>query len=298
MMKRKMLCALWGAVLCGTLAAQVCNPPISDEARKNLETRLAEAEANLKKAPQDPDTLIWAGRRLAYLNRFDEAIAKYTEGIGRFPKDARFYRHRGHRYITLRKYKEAIADLSTAAGLVKNRRDETEPDGLPNARNIPTSTLNSNIYYHLGLAYYLQGDFARALHAYRECMKFSANPDMLVATSHWLYMTLRRLGREREAVKVLTPVKAEMDIIENGDYHRLLLMHKGQITPETLLAEATKGGALSSATIGYGVGNWYFYNNQREQAHKIWQSVTAGTQCNAFAYIAAEAELARAKHAK
>jgi hypothetical protein len=121
---------------------------------------------------------------------------------------------------------------------------------------------------------------------------------MLVATSHWLYMTLRRLGREREAAKVLAPVKAEMDIIENSDYHRLLLMYKGQITPETLLAEATKGGALSSATIGYGVGNWYFYNNQREQAHKIWQSVTAGTQCNAFAYIAAEAELARAKHAK
>ena len=38
-----------------------------------------------------------------------------------------------------------------------------EPDGQPNARNIPTSTLNSNIYYHLGLAQYLKGEFEAAL---------------------------------------------------------------------------------------------------------------------------------------
>ena len=48
--------------------------------------------------------------------------------------------------------------------------------------------------------------------------------DLLVATSHWLYMTLRRLGRDDEARQVLKPIHADMYIIENHSYHRLLLM--------------------------------------------------------------------------
>ena len=43
--------------------------------------------------------------------------------------------------------------------LVAAKPDEVEPDGAPNARGIPRSTLQSNIWYHLGLAQYLAGDF-------------------------------------------------------------------------------------------------------------------------------------------
>ncbi len=112
------------------------------------------------------------------------------------------YRHRGHRFITLRCFDDAIKDFEKAAKLVKGKPDEVEPDGLPNARNIPTSTLQSNIWYHLGLAHYLKGDFGSARKAYREAEKVSKNPDMMVATTHWLYMTLRRLGREKEATRI------------------------------------------------------------------------------------------------
>jgi hypothetical protein len=59
-------------------------------------------------------------------------------------------------------------------------------------------------------------------------MKFSKTPDMVVATSYWLYLTLRRLGREREARRVLEPIRADMEIIENADYHRLLLAFKAR----------------------------------------------------------------------
>ena len=55
------------------------------------------------------------------------------------------------------------------------------------------------------------------------------NDDMLVATSYWLYLSLRREGRDAEATDVLAPIHAKMDILENDTYHRLLLMFKGDL---------------------------------------------------------------------
>jgi tetratricopeptide (TPR) repeat protein len=274
-------------------AARVVPPPLSSETQKEFESKLAEAQANFAKNPDDADALIWLGRRTAYLGRYREAIQIYTDGIKKFPSDARMFRHRGHRYITLRCFDDAIADFESAAFWIKGKPDEIEPDGLPNARNLPTSTLQSNIWYHLGLAYYLKGDFKRALNAYREAEKVSKNADMLVATTHWLYMTLRRLGREAEARKTLRPITDNLDVIENGDYYKLLKLYQGKLTPSALLDESRKSATLSNATVGYGVGNWFLYNNQRAEAEKIFRQVVTGNQWASFGYIAAEAELAR-----
>jgi tetratricopeptide (TPR) repeat protein len=259
--------------------------------RAEREAKLAEARAAVERSPDDADALIWLGRRTAYLGRYREAIEIFSRGIERHPDDARFYRHRGHRYITVREFDQAIADLESAARLIAGKPDEIEPDGLPNARNIPTSTLQSNVWYHLGLARYLKGDFDGALAAYRECLKVSTNPDMLTATTHWLYMTLRRLGREEEAPRVLEPIHAGMDIIENQAYYRLLLMYKGELTPEELRAGVS--GDLDPATIGYGLGNWHLYNGRREEAVRTFREVLAGGNWSAFGYIAAEADLKR-----
>ena len=122
-------------------------------------------------------------------------------------------------------------------------------------------------------------------------MRCPNNPDMLVATSHWLYMTLRRLGRDDEARQVLESIHADMDIIENHRYHRLLLMQKGQIAPEALLAVAAD--ALTNATVGYGVGNWHFHNGRTEPAVQVFRQVLEGSQWAAFGYIAAEVDLSR-----
>jgi tetratricopeptide (TPR) repeat protein len=266
--------------------------PQPEPQRLRNEENLASAKAVFDNDPSSAEAIIWLGRRTAYLGRFRDAIAIYTRGIERHPSDARFLRHRGHRYVTVRELDRAVADLSKAAALVKNRPDEIEPDGQPNARNIPTSTLNTNIYYHLGLAHYLRGNLDQALDAYRECLRFSKNPDMLVATSHWLYMTLRRLNRVNEAATVLASITAEMDIIENASYHKLLMLYKGSETAERLLPAT---GGLDAVTIGYGVGNWHLYNGRRDQARKIFATIvdTNASQWPAFGYIAAEAELAR-----
>jgi tetratricopeptide (TPR) repeat protein len=270
-------------------------PPVSPEARREAEAKLEEAREAHRRRPRDADAIIWLGRRTAYLGRFRESIGIYTEGLRFHPRDARLLRHRGHRYITIREFRLAERDLGRASRLIAGRPDEIEPDGILNARNQPTSTLQSNVWYHLGLARYLSGDFRGALPAYRECMKVSRNPDMLVATSHWLYMTLRRLRRDREAAELLAPVTSAMDIIENRDYHRLLLMYKGELAAGDVLAESSRGdaGALSNATVGYGVGNWHLYNGRREEAIQVFRRVVAGPQWAGFGYIAAEVELER-----
>jgi tetratricopeptide (TPR) repeat protein len=271
--------------------AKIVAPVLSENARKTFETRLAEARADYEKSPT-ADAVIWLGRRAAYLGNYREAIRAFTEGIEKFPADARMYRHRGHRFITLRCFDDAIRDFEKAARLVKGKTDEIEPDGLPNARNIPTSTLQSNIFYHLGLAHYVKGDFKNALKAYRQAEKVSTNPDMLVATKHWLYMTLRRLGKTKEAEKSIADVKDDLDIIENDDYYKLIKVYQGKLKADDLLKEiGARADSLSNASLGYGLGNWFLYNGEREKAEKIFRQITAGNQWASFGFIAAEREL-------
>ena len=274
-----------------TLAA----PPLTDEVRAAHDRRLTTAQNDYVADSAAADAIIWLGRRTAYLGQYREAIEIYTRGIRLRPGDARMYRHRGHRYISVRRFDLAADDLAHAASLILGTEDQIEPDGLPNARNIPTSTLQFNIWYHLGLTYYLTGRFADAMQAYRECMEVSTNPDALVATSYWLYMTLKRLGRDDDAAAVLEPITPDMDIIENDSYHRLLLLFGEQLSPTALLnSDDPTTDPLANATVGYGVGSWHAFTGQPEEADRAWRVVLSGSQWSAFGYIAAEAEIARA----
>jgi tetratricopeptide (TPR) repeat protein len=288
-------------VLSVTLDAQTCAenarevaPILSENIRTEYDNRLTEAKTAFAAKPQDADAIIWLGRRTAYLGNYKNAIRIFTDGIAIHPNDARFFRHRGHRYLTLRCIDDAIADFERAAKLIKGKQDEIEPDGLPNAKNIPTSTLQSNIWYHLGLAYYLKGDFANALRAYRAAEKVSKNNDMRVATAYWHYMTLRRMGKDKEARRVIEPFAGEVELIENTEYLRLVKLNRGEAKAEELLA-SIQGDAttLGSASLGYGIGNYFLYNGDREKARTIFQKIVAGNQWSSFGYIAAEAELKR-----
>ncbi len=269
-------------------------PPISDELRARQEGLLAAARERLDEAPGDPESWIWVGRRTAYLGRYREAIELYGRAIERFPEDARLYRHRGHRFLTTRRLDRAIEDLTRAARLTDGKVDEVEPDGLPNALGIPTSTLQTNIWYHLGLAHYLAGDFESALAAYRECLALSGNPDMRVATSYWLYLTLERLGRADEAGSVIAAIAPELEVIENHDYHRLLLTYRGLADAHELWEEAARDPAsVGYPTVGYGVGAYHLIHDRPEKAREWFERVLASPAWAAFGYLAAEAELAR-----
>jgi len=266
-------------------------PPIPDDARARMEQDLAAARARYERDPNDADAIIWLGRRLAYLGYYRDAIDVFSEGVTKHPGDARMYRHRGHRLITTRQVARAVADLETAASLMRNRPDEVEPDGQPNRYNIPTSTLKSNIWYHLALAHYLRHDFESAHGAWRRAVDAADNDDMLVAGTDWLYMTLRRLGREREADAVLDRITPDMRILENDAYHRRLLMYKGIIPPDSVMPPDTRD-AVQLATYGYGIANWHLYNGDRYQAEVLFRRILEGPNWAAFGYIAAEAEVA------
>ncbi|HUF31049.1 MAG TPA: tetratricopeptide repeat protein [Gemmatimonadaceae bacterium] len=275
------------------LGTFLMRPEIPGEVRVRYEQQLREAQEEFSRTPESADAAIWVGRRLAYLGRYGEAIEHFTRAIERHPRDARLYRHRGHRYITVRRLEAAIADLEHAAELTRGQPDAIEPDGLPNARNIPTSTLQSNIWYHLGLAHYLRGDFRRASSVYREALRVSTNADMLVATTHWAYMTLRRMEEDADARRLLTPIAFDMDIIENDAYHRLVLLYKGEVSIDAILAPADSSDGVQDATVGYGIGNWHLYHGRTAEAQAVFERVVRGTQWAAFGFIAAEAELSR-----
>ncbi len=274
--------------------AKVIKPNLSEKAEKVYNENLEKAKVDYKRTPNSADAIIWLGRRTAYLGNYKEAIKIYTKGIEKHPKDARMYRHRGHRLISIRCFDDAIKDFKTAAKLIKGTPDQVEPDGLPNARNIPTSTLQSNIWYHLGLAYYIKGDFKKASKAYKNCLKVSKNPDMLVATMNWHYVTLRRLGKDEKAKKAITTIKDNLDIIENDSYYKLIKLYQGKIKAESLAKEiGSDTNNLNNASMGYGLGNYYLINGQKEKATEIFKQITSGNQWSSFGFITAEAELKR-----
>lgn len=269
--------------------------PLPPELEAQRVAQLETAQAELAANPTDADAIIWVGRRLAYLGRYREAIAAFSDGIELHPQDARMYRHRGHRWITVREFDRAIEDFRQGAALEEGEADEVEPDGLPNARGIPTSTLQFNIWYHLGLAYYVKGEFQEALAAYEECMEVSTNPDARAATAYWMYLTLKRLGRDEEAEALLAPFGPGYEVIENQSYVDLLQLFRGDRTAEDLLGAGGDAPTLESTTTAYGVGAWHLVNDRTSEAMDVFSRIVAATgQWSAFGYVAAEAEVARA----
>lgn len=254
--------------------------------------QLDSAEAAHEAAPEDPDALIWLGRRLAYLGRYRGAIDVFTDGIDRYPDDARFYRHRGHRFITVRELDRAIQDLQHAARLISGQKDTVEPDGQPNAAGVPRSTLHTNIWYHLGLARYVAGDMAGAAHAFRRGFEISPNDDMRVAMADWLWLSDMRLGRAADAAALLEQVLVEpLEIMENQAYHRRLRLYAGELAPDSLLPAGSD--PLAVATYGYGLGAWHLLRGDTAAAVRVYDELLATGYWPAFGFLAAEAELAR-----
>jgi hypothetical protein len=117
---------------------------------------------------------------------------------------------------------------------------------------------------------------------------------MRVATTYWHYMTLRRSGKANEAAKLLTPFAGEIELIENTDYLQLIRLNRNEAKPEDLLSTIRgEANTLGSASLGYGIGNYFLYNGDKEKAMTIFRKITDGDQWASFGYIAAEAEINR-----
>jgi tetratricopeptide (TPR) repeat protein len=262
----------------------------ADDFTAQQEALLAEARAALAENPDNAEARIWAGRRLGYLGRYDEAMAEFSEGWARYPEDARFPRHLGHRLITVRRFGEAADVLQQAADLMAARPDEVEPDGMPNAAGVPTSTLKGNIFYHLALAHYLQGDYAEAATVWAQAAAVAENVDAAAASRYWLYLSRMRAGDRAGAAAALAPVTADWALIENHDYQRLSLCFKGAGDCAALEEEAMASEGVAAGTMLYGLGAKALIDGDKKKARAIFARITDNAAPTSFGYIAAETE--------
>ncbi|WP_170147953.1 tetratricopeptide repeat protein [Marinoscillum furvescens] len=259
--------------------------------KQRRQAQLDEARQKYERTPDSLENIIWYGRRLAYLGRYNEAIHLYSVGLDLFPDSYRLLRHRGHRYITVRKFGEAIEDLQRAAFYARPAANAIEKDGLPNRLNKPLSNTKFNIWYHLGVAYYLKGNYDKAISAFKKCMTFANNDDLMVATTNWFHLTYRKIGNQEAADQLLQKIHRRMDIIENYSYHQQLLLFKGVYTDKTLLERAEQENNALNPTLSYGIASWHIFNGNIPEGKNILERILLSPNWDSFGYIAAEADM-------
>lgn len=275
---------------CRSLDGRVLSAPTpTGAARERAEAELAAAEQALRDRPCDRDAAIWVGRRLGYLGRYRDAIAVFSTALQQHRGDPFLLRHRGHRWISLREFGRAEADLALAAAALHTVPDAIEPDGQPTPGRPPHSTLHFNVHYHLGLARFLRGDFAGAERSWLDCLAVARNDEAEVAVRHWLWSVRMRRGNPAGAAAVVEPVGAEMDVVENRGYHQLCLVYAGRLGPAQIVVPDGSAGAA----LRFGLLHRELLLGDRTAALASLRELAALPGWSAFGVIAAEVEVAR-----
>jgi tetratricopeptide (TPR) repeat protein len=213
--------------------------------------------------------------------QYREAVATATAGLAFAPNNADLYLERGHRELGLREFTAAMKDLEQAARLAPQMLDA---------------------HYHLGLAHYFLGEFDAAAASFERARSLSKSDDSLIDCSNWLYVSLRRAGKQQQAEQVLTRITPEVKNTEPHLYFYLRLLHfyQGKLTAESVLPPPPTGpadleGELAFNTVSYGVGNWRIYHQDRSGAIGLFRNVVKGEAWNSWGFIGSEQELLRDK---
>ena len=257
-------------------------------ARTNPGGTVATADAALAADPRNVDLLLAAGGRATRSGATAQPSISTREPWRLRPKTSGCCGSGGIATSPRARFDAAVADLERAASLAPSSFD---------------------VLYHLGLAYYLRGEFDKAAGAYRSCLDATADPRPLpqgwrsctvsktqdgdrVALSDWLYRALRRAGRHVEAKALLDTITPGMSAGENDAYYTALRFYQGALTE----AQALEGSASQDnrlATVGYGVANVHLVNGRTARACTLLRDIVDTPTWQAFGAIAAEAELAR-----
>jgi tetratricopeptide (TPR) repeat protein len=278
-----------------TLALSACRSvapaPAAPRLLQEIPLDLAAAEARRRAEPGAREAWVWYGRQLGYAGRFEEALALYGDGLQRWPGDAELLRHRGHRFLSVRDFEAARAELVRAAVAIEGQPDELELDGAPNEHGVPTSSLHTNIWYHLGLAGFFLGCDEEAARVFATCLALAPNDDMRVASAYWRCVVLFRLERVEEARALARVFVRELLLFESHDYGWLLRVFAGEEEiPSELLGEP---GSVSWLTRSFGLAVEELARGENEAARRRLETLVASGDSRAFGRLAAELELAR-----
>jgi tetratricopeptide (TPR) repeat protein len=231
------------------------------------------ARAALDGDPKSIARMIDLGVAQSGARQFREAIATFTRGLEIEPNNALLLRWRGHRYLSVREFDRAYADLSRG------------------------SKLDASIYgnwYHLGIVQFLREDFAGAAASFARAQPIAPDPGELAGSTDWLWMSLSRAGRGAEAVIELNRMldrRPEKPV--DYAYTRRLRLYRGEIGPEAVITPADTD-EVQIATLAYGLGNWYLVRGDRALARKSFErSVQAAGGWPGFGFIVSEVELQR-----
>ncbi|NJD18108.1 MAG: tetratricopeptide repeat protein, partial [Gemmatimonadetes bacterium] len=223
---------------------------------------------------------------------YRDEMALYTKVIGMAPDDWRPYRFRGHRYISVREFDNAIRDLEKAREL---------------------APFNWDVSYHLGLAYFVSGRFEDAAtewmrciglgndagakaadsEAFRSCSRNASDPGSQVAMTEWAARALIRSGKAAEAEALAKAIPDGLEVGENLSYYTDLLFARGAKTAEEILAQVSDS-TFRLETVGYGLATRYLAKGDTAAAMDLFKQIAADPWWPGFGRIAAEVELARA----
>jgi tetratricopeptide (TPR) repeat protein len=258
--------------LAGSISAQSVQyrSPAGVQYRALVDTGpVARAEAALAESPRDVERIIRLGVAQSGARQFREAIATFTRGTEIAPNDARLYRWRGHRYLSVRELDRALTDLERGA-----RLDST----------------SYGSWYHLGIVRYLRGEFDRAVQAFTRALPLAPDPGELSGSTDWLWSSLARAGRMAEANAMLA--RRPDSIVANNAYTQRLKLYRGESAPDQLLTPADTAD-VAVATLSYGIGNWHLARGDTASARPWFERSVASGGWPAFGFIASEAELRR-----
>lgn len=262
-----------------------------DAIKKQREDQLSQARTRYESEPENEEYILWYGRRLSYLGLYRQATHIFSIGLNLYPHSYHLFRHRGEQYIRMRMFNEAIEDLQQAAFYAVQAPNATEPDGIPNRLNRPLTNDKYNIWYYLGISYYLKGNYDKAISAFKKCLTFCNNDDLKVAATDWFYMTYRKIGNTGAANELLNGITRKMVIVENYSFHQHLLMYKGIYLPEMLIDKAHREDDSLDPNLGYGVGNFFLYSGNVPKAREIFDKIMHNPQWDALGFVASEADM-------
>ncbi len=258
------------------VARQAGGPPVQYRSPEGVEYRslvdtdaVKTARAAVDANPKDIARIIDLGVAQSGARQFREAIATFSRGLAIEPNNAMLLRWRGHRYLSVREFDRAFADLTRGAAIDGNLY---------------------GIWYHLGVVQYLRGNFAEAADSFARALPIAPDAGELAGSTDWLWMSLSRAGRGAEA-KAMLDRRPDSKPVTNA-YTRRLQLYRGEIGPEAVVTSADTD-EVQVATLAYGLGNWYLVRGDATQARRWFERSVQSGGWPGFGFIVSEVELRR-----
>jgi len=136
----------------------------------------------------------------------------------------------------------------------------------------------------------LDGDMLNARKTFYDLLKTATNDDHIIMACYWLYIILKRISRDTEALQILEHVKPNMQTHVSQEYYYNLQLFKGELTPDDIQAKSDEKGHLGIVTYGYGLANAYLFNGDYNKYMETLKQILETNAWSGFGYISAEVD--------